>query len=187
MPQPPRKRPLSRDERLSELLRLKRLERPDAAFWDRFQQDLRSKQLASLVRIHPWNERLGRALFLAAKKAAPATAASCALAVTLFAILKPGFMDKSGPDAPELAAEPSPQPPLFAVQQEPAAAFELPRETALGSQAAPNYQMRVLSKASPRSGYELYAAPPILQAESRESSAEQSALGAKVIDSGHRF
>jgi len=39
---------------LEDLLRLKRAERPESAFWDRFEQELRTKQLAAIVEKRPW-------------------------------------------------------------------------------------------------------------------------------------
>ena len=39
---------------LEELLRLKRAERPAPEFWARFEQDLRTKQLAAIVEKRPW-------------------------------------------------------------------------------------------------------------------------------------
>ena len=39
---------------LEELLQLKRAERPAPEFWDRFEQDLRVKQLAAIVEKRPW-------------------------------------------------------------------------------------------------------------------------------------
>lgn len=39
---------------IEDLLRLKRAERPDPKFWDRFEQDLRAKQLAAIVERRPW-------------------------------------------------------------------------------------------------------------------------------------
>jgi hypothetical protein len=43
---------------LEDLLRLKRAERPAAEFWDRFDRELRTKQLAALVERTPWWKRL---------------------------------------------------------------------------------------------------------------------------------
>jgi hypothetical protein len=42
------------EERLSQLLRMKRQERPDADFWNKFDEELRSKQLSALVRTQSW-------------------------------------------------------------------------------------------------------------------------------------
>jgi hypothetical protein len=39
---------------LEELLRVKRAERPSPEFWARFEQDLRTKQLAAIVEKRPW-------------------------------------------------------------------------------------------------------------------------------------
>ena len=39
---------------LEELLRLKRAERPAPEFWQRFEQDLRTKQLAAIIEKRPW-------------------------------------------------------------------------------------------------------------------------------------
>ncbi|MBP7143132.1 MAG: hypothetical protein KBA71_14575 [Opitutaceae bacterium] len=39
---------------LEEVLRLKRLERPDPQFWDRFDKELREKQLAAIMAKRPW-------------------------------------------------------------------------------------------------------------------------------------
>lgn len=43
---------------LEDLLRLKRAERPAAEFWDRFDRELRTKQLAALVERKPWWKRV---------------------------------------------------------------------------------------------------------------------------------
>jgi hypothetical protein len=39
---------------LEDLLRVKRAERPEAAFWSEFERDLRAKQLAAIVEKRPW-------------------------------------------------------------------------------------------------------------------------------------
>lgn len=46
---------------IEDLLRLKRAERPPAEFWDRFDRELRAKQLSALVAKRPWWQRLNRA------------------------------------------------------------------------------------------------------------------------------
>jgi hypothetical protein len=45
---------------LEQLLRLKRAERPPADFWERFDAELRQKQLAAIVEKTPWWAGLGR-------------------------------------------------------------------------------------------------------------------------------
>ncbi|HUR59427.1 MAG TPA: hypothetical protein VM029_17050 [Opitutaceae bacterium] len=50
------KRPVT----IEDLLRLKNAERPPAEFWDRFDRELRAKQLAALVQKRPWWQTLPR-------------------------------------------------------------------------------------------------------------------------------
>jgi len=47
---------------LDDLLRLKRAERPPAAFWDQFERELRAKQLSALLPKTPWWRRVSRGL-----------------------------------------------------------------------------------------------------------------------------
>lgn len=47
-------RPLNSKVTVEDLLRLKRAERPDAEFWNKFEVELRQKQLAALVERRPW-------------------------------------------------------------------------------------------------------------------------------------
>lgn len=77
--------PISRPT-LEDLLRLKRAERPDAAFWSDFDQGLRQKQLAAIVEPKPW--WLGLSLIVR-RFALPAGAVSgvSAAAAALFAII----------------------------------------------------------------------------------------------------
>lgn len=50
------KRPVA----IEDLLRLKRAERPPAEFWERFDRELRAKQLAALVQKRPWWQAMPR-------------------------------------------------------------------------------------------------------------------------------
>ena len=50
------KRPVT----IEDLLRLKRAERPPAEFWERFDRELRAKQLAALVKQRPWWQTMPR-------------------------------------------------------------------------------------------------------------------------------
>src|SRR2546423_14245188 len=55
---PANKRPVE----IEDLLRLKRVERPPAEFWNEFDRALRAKQLAALVGRRPWWQTLPRVL-----------------------------------------------------------------------------------------------------------------------------
>lgn len=47
---------------LEDLLRLKRAERPDAEFWNKFERELRQKQLTALLEKRPWWQELPQLL-----------------------------------------------------------------------------------------------------------------------------
>jgi hypothetical protein len=76
---------------LDDLLRLKRAERPSAEFWTRFEEELRAKQLAALVKRRPWWADAGLRLRTAfARFGLPLGAATTlALAGLLFRAFQP--------------------------------------------------------------------------------------------------
>lgn len=51
-------RPQNSKITVEDLLRLKRAERPDAEFWNKFEVELRQKQLAALVERRPWWQQI---------------------------------------------------------------------------------------------------------------------------------
>lgn len=62
---------------LEEVLRLKRLERPEPQFWDRFDKELREKQLAAIMAKRPWWQMdLGRIMTGLARARVPVGAAA---------------------------------------------------------------------------------------------------------------
>jgi hypothetical protein len=74
------KRPIS----LEDIIRLKRAERPPAEFWERFDRELRAKQLAALVEKGPWWRSLPRA-FSGFKRYHLPLGATAILAITFVA------------------------------------------------------------------------------------------------------
>jgi len=56
---------------LEDLLRLKRAERPAAEFWQRFDRELRTKQLAALVERKPWWKRVPQLIAVVARRPMP--------------------------------------------------------------------------------------------------------------------
>jgi hypothetical protein len=77
------KRPVA----LEDLLRLKRAERPPAEFWERFDRELRAKQLAALVNKRPWWQTLPRAFTaLARPRYHLPLGATAALAITFISL-----------------------------------------------------------------------------------------------------
>lgn len=89
---------------LEQLLKLKRSERPDAAFWDEFDRELRRRQLASVVAAPTWRARFARSLLVGLRRAVPVTAAAAA-AIGGFLILQRPAEDIPAP-VETAAAEP---------------------------------------------------------------------------------
>lgn len=75
------KRPVT----LEDLLRLKRAEQPPAEFWEKFDQQLRAKQLSALVEKRPWWQKLSPALAGWRRYHLP-LGATAVLAVTLLSV-----------------------------------------------------------------------------------------------------
>lgn len=168
------------DQRLSQLIKLKQLETPDAAFWESFQQEYRSKQLSSLVQIQPLHTRLRKACLIAARKAAPPVAAAGAVAITVVAANNFGYLAQTPQDEP--AATPATiapadsadkTAPYFLVQEQtsPADKDNAPEEEGT------IYQMNVLSHGYDSSNsYQLNATPVTFKYQQGKQS-----VGAKII------
>lgn len=90
-------RPAAGKPTLEMLLRLKRAERPDAAFWEDFERGLRQKQLAAIVEPKPWwlgLALLGRRLTPAGL---PISAAAAALLAVMVVRTQSPFVASSAP------------------------------------------------------------------------------------------
>lgn len=168
------------DQRLSQLIKLKQLETPDAAFWAEFEQEYRSRQLGSLVQIQPLHTRLRKACLIVARKAAPPVAAVSAVAITVVAVNNFPYLADSPSEEqsaglailaePEMTSEPE---PYFLVQEQVESAsneLELKADGTI-------YQMNVLSHGHGSSDtYQLNATPVTFTYEQAKQSA-----GAKII------
>jgi hypothetical protein len=87
---------------LEDVLRLKRVERPPAEFWTRFDRELRTKQLAALVERHSWWSRLSGALARFGIYRLP-LGAGAVLALSFVGVRH--YWPESVPPAPEFAVE----------------------------------------------------------------------------------
>lgn len=77
------KRPVT----LEDILRLKRAERPPAEFWDRFDRELRAKQLAALLEKRPWWRTISMPrIFSGVRRYHLPLGATAVLAVTIFSV-----------------------------------------------------------------------------------------------------
>lgn len=93
------------DQRLSQLIKLKRMEKPEAAFWDDFEREFRSRQLTTFVQIQPLHTRIRRAIQLAARKAAPPVAAVGAIGLTFLAVTNSRYLLSDASDSKQLSRE----------------------------------------------------------------------------------
>lgn len=87
---------------LEQLLHVKRAERPDREFWDRFERELHQKQLSALVQATPWYLRIGRIVGRFARRSAPITAAAAAVAAGYFAVSGPTTMVQTPSENPAI-------------------------------------------------------------------------------------
>ncbi len=176
-------------ERLDQLIRLKRGERPRDAFWKEFEQGIRSKQLSSLVIYQPWYLRAGRTALIVSRKAAPGTAAAGVLAIAVAAVTQSGFFaSQQQQPLPAEIAQAEPVAPLFAMAQEemtmeqPAYVPETPRP----SEPSAIYRVPVMARSQAATGYELRYAPQTLTTGGAHSDAS-TPMGAKVISATREF
>lgn len=82
----------NRQVTLEKLLHVKRSERPDREFWERFEHQLHRKQLSALVQAQPWYLKAGRLIGRSARRAAPLTAAAAAVAAGFFVLSGPAAL-----------------------------------------------------------------------------------------------
>ena len=82
--------------KVEELLRLKRLERPNQDFWSSFDRELHQRMLQALVKKDPWYVQIVRGL---SGRLAQATVAGAAAAFLAIMILRPALVDSVQPEA----------------------------------------------------------------------------------------
>lgn len=80
---------------LEKLLHVKRDERPEREFWDRFEHELHQKQLSALVQAQPWYLKASRLLVRLARRSAPLTAAAAAVAAGYFVVSGPNLLTQA--------------------------------------------------------------------------------------------
>jgi hypothetical protein len=92
---------------LEQLLKLKRTERPDAAFWEEFDRELRRRQLASVVATPTWRVRFARSLLVGVRRAVPIGAAATAAVAGFMALQRPTEKVTSTPEETAAMATPA--------------------------------------------------------------------------------
>ena len=179
--------------RLSELIRLKKSERPDAAFWDQFDRELRNRQLTALVQTRSWRERAGAIALVALRKSAVFTATASVLALGLFTAHKTGLFPGAASDSKEQGMEtPIAQSdesidatPIFVVENTAATPSDTVADSSASYLGTPSYEVHRITKQSVPVSYRIMAEPK--QFRARQSPTEQQSLGAKIIRTGNHF
>lgn len=173
------------DQRLSNLIKLKRLEQPDAAFWDTFEQEFHSRQLTTFVRIQPLHTRVRKACMILARKAAPPVAACGAVALTLLAVSNTRYLISDNIDStptdnllPRFPVEAESTDSFFVVQSEQPAADE---DSLGSSENGTIYQINLLDQKLATPDYLLNTAPVTFS-----NGFTEQAFGAKIISAQPR-
>jgi hypothetical protein len=155
---------------LEALLRLKRSERPDEAFWNEFDHGLRQKQLAAIVEPRPW--WLG--LSLLSRRLAPLALPASAAAAALFAVMIARTEAPLGQAARPVAFAPAPAP--LASAAAPALAVTQPESLAPAPvEDAPAAEAILVADAAPVSQPAVQAVPEPAVAPSAFASLESAA------------
>ena len=181
------------DERLSHLIQLKRQEKPDEAFWFKFDEEIRSKQLAALVRTQSWYERVGKLSILIARKSAAATATASILALGIFTVSQSDYFTggqtttsptQTEPMHPEADDASAIDQPIFVVNDLHPQAEANEVDFSYGINATPSYEINALTKKSIPVNYQIIAEPKQFTAGHINFGND---LGAKVIGTWSHF
>lgn len=193
MPSATNRRSANTDDRLSQLIQLKRCERPDADFWRQFDQEFRSRQLSSLVTVQPMYQRVYRMCSIAARRSFSPTSAVAAVVVTLVAATNTSYFAYTPlPEPPNLdnesIAETEPTPDAFFVVQNEEAPAETVAPT-LSPSSSLVYQLNVIAQPQSSSGnYQLNTAPVTFSAGATYLQPSETPLpGAKILSSQGQY
>jgi len=174
------------EERLSQLLKMKRQERPDAEFWKTFDQNLRSRQLSALVRTQSWRRRGWKLASILARKSAPTVATASAFTLAFFAVSKSDLLvDDNSLQTPAASADMAQvekNAPIFVVESNIEAVTNAAEQTISANQV---YTVQALTRTKYDDRYRLIASPKAFTAP--QNGNELSSFGAKVIRTENQF
>ena len=181
------------EDRLSELIRLKKLERPDGKFWDRFDRELRNRQLTALVQTSSWRERIGSMTLVALRKSAVFAAMASVLALGLLTAYKTGLYPGANLEPHSQTVEtpvtqnenPAVEAPIFVVVNTATSTSSVVADASPVHLGSPTYEMHRITKQSVPASYQIMAEPKQFRAS--QSTADQQSLGAKIIRTGTHF
>ena len=126
----------TKEVKVEDLLRLKRSERPDEAFWNTFDRELHQRMLQTLVKKDPWYVQLLRGV---SGRIAQTAAVGAAAAFLAMMVVRPAFVDATNPsEGAQFAQETSVSTPV---------AVEVAMSD-LDSEMTPDYQIESISTVS---------------------------------------
>lgn len=136
--------------KVEDLLRLKRAERPDAAFWDQFDRELHQRMLQTLVKKDPWYVQIMRGLTGRIAQTSGVGAAVAAAALVALLAIRPVLVQESNPSGAHYANEPSSlAESLEALQQR----GVLPKLPTFDLAAVMDYRIETISSKAEDAGY----------------------------------
>lgn len=130
-----------KEVKVEDLLRLKRAERPDDAFWNTFDRELHQRMLQTLVKKDPWYVQLLRAV---SGRIAQTTAVGAAAAFLAMMVVRPALVETSQAEVGSSFAEAR----IIAV---PSAPVEVAMSD-FDSNLTPDYQIEAISTTGGSSG-----------------------------------
>lgn len=92
----------TKEVKVEDLLRLKRSERPDEAFWDTFDRELHQRMLQTLVKKDSWYTQLLRGV---SGRLAQTAAVGAAAAFLALMVVQPSFVDATNPSSDSQIAQ----------------------------------------------------------------------------------
>ena len=138
-----------KEVKVEDLLRLKRAERPDNAFWNTFDRELHQRMLQTLVKKDPWYVQLLRGV---SGRIAQTTAVGAAAAFLAMMIVRPAFVEttqhSSGASFAKQEAESISSVPVEVAMSE----LDNIATTATTAMA-PDYQIEAISSNTSELGY----------------------------------
>ncbi len=185
----------NKEDQLSQLISLKKRERPSEEFWKGFEQELRSKQLTALVKTQSWYGRLGRLSLILGRKSIAVAATAGTLALAFFAVPQmvqvssTDDLQKEILDLSEIAQQPAK--PVFIVDESTRETeSSIVGETFPQIDGAAIYRVNVMSQPESPERFTLVATPKTFTLEDNSIPTQKEIadkFGPKIIRAGQQF
>jgi len=163
---------------IEDLLRLKRAERPPREFWERFESEIRAKQLAAIMERRPWWDGSRRVFAVALRNRVPFGAAA-AIALTWAGVHFAGGPSQPGRAARPVASAPAPVARAVASAAQVAApAAQAREETAVAASGLASSPEPVVAQIASH----LAEAPPVAKSEAAKGTQFSDGVASALVD-----